>query len=170
MASVNKVIILGNLGRDPEVRYTPSGAAVCNLRIATTRNWKNRESGERQEETEWHSVVLYDRQAEIAGEYLRKGRPVYIEGRLKTRKWQDKDGNDRYTTEIVAESMQLLGGREGGGMGGGAGDEGGGGFSEEAAAPRAQRPAAAPRAPAPQQRPAPKSSTGFDDMDDDIPF
>jgi single-strand DNA-binding protein len=172
MASVNKVILLGNLGRDPEVRYTPNGAAVCNLRIATTRNWKNRESGERQEETEWHSVVLYDRQAEIAGEYLRKGRPVYIEGRLKTRKWQDKDGNDRYTTEIVAESMQLMGGRDGGGGGGmgGAGGDEGGGFGDEA--PRAQRPAAAPRAPAAPQRqaPAPKSSSGFEDMDDDIPF
>ncbi|MCA6215168.1 single-stranded DNA-binding protein [Ideonella sp. B7] len=176
MASVNKVIIIGNLGRDPEVRYTPSGAAVCNLRLATTRNWKNRESGERQEETEWHSVVLYDRLAEIAGEYLKKGRPVYIEGRLKTRKWQDKDGNDRYTTEIVAETMQLLGGRDsmgGGGesggmdedMGGGSG--GGGNYSRPAA-----RPAAPPRAPAPAPapRPAPKSSTGFDDMDDDIPF
>lgn len=167
MASVNKVIIIGNLGRDPEVRYTPSGAAVCNMRLATSRNWKNRESGERQEETEWHSVVLYDRLAEIAGEYLKKGRPVYIEGRLKTRKWQDKDGNDRYTTEIVAETMQLLGGREGGGMdeemGGGSG--GGGGYSRPAA-----RPAAPPRAPAPAPRPAPKSSTVFDDMDDDIPF
>lgn len=156
MASVNKVILIGNLGKDPEVRYTPSGAAVCNLRIATTRNWKNRDSGERQEETEWHSVVLYDRQAEVAGEYLRKGRPVYIEGRLKTRKWQDKDGNDRYTTEIVAETMQLLGGREG--MGG---DDAGGGA---AAAPRS-----APAARA-APKPAPKSSTGFDDMDDDIPF
>ncbi|WP_119353148.1 single-stranded DNA-binding protein [Azohydromonas sediminis] len=157
MASVNKVILIGNLGKDPEVRYTPSGAAVCNLRLATTRNWKNRETGERQEETEWHSVVLYDRQAEIAGEYLRKGRPVYIEGRLKTRKWQDKDGNDRYTTEIVAETMQLLGGREG--MGGG----------EDAAAAAPAR-SAAPARPAPS-KPAPqKSSTGFDDMDDDIPF
>ena len=109
MASVNKVIVLGNLGRDPEVRYTPSGAAVCNLRIATTRNWKNKDSGEKKEETEWHSVVLYDRQAEVAGEYLKKGRPVYIEGRLKTRKWTDKDGAEKYTTEIVADSMQLLG-------------------------------------------------------------
>jgi single-strand DNA-binding protein len=178
MASINKVIIIGNLGRDPEVRYTPSGAAVCNLRIATTRNWKNRDSGERQEETEWHSVVLYDRQAEVAGEYLKKGRPVYIEGRLKTRKWQDKEGQDRYTTEIVADTMQLLGGREDGGGGGGGrsyGEDdgggaggGGGGYSR---APAAARPAAAPRAPAaPSPRPAPKSSTGFDDMDDDIPF
>lgn len=164
MASVNKVIILGNLGRDPEVRYTPNGAAVCNLRIATTRNWKSRDSGERQEETEWHSVVLYDRQAEIAGEYLKKGRPVYIEGRLKTRKWQDKEGQDRYTTEIVADSMQLLGGRDGGGGGSGGDDEG---YSREAPAPRA---APAPRREAPAPRPAPKSSTGFDDMDDDIPF
>jgi len=173
MASINKVIIIGNLGRDPEVRYTPSGAAVCNLRIATTRNWKNRDSGERQEETEWHSVVLYDRQAEVAGEYLKKGRPVYIEGRLKTRKWQDKEGQDRYTTEIVAETMQLLGGRDsgGGGDGGGMGeDEGGGGGGGGGYSRPAARPAAAPRAPAPAPRPAPKSSTGFDDMDDDIPF
>jgi single-strand DNA-binding protein len=165
MASVNKVIIIGNLGRDPEVRYTPSGAAVCNLRLATTRNWKSRDTGERQEETEWHSVVLYDRQAEVAGEYLKKGRSVYIEGRLKTRKWQDKDGNDRYTTEIVADSMQLLGGRESGGGDEGGGysrdSEGGGGMSNS-------RPAPAPRAPAP--RPAPKSSAGIDEMDDDIPF
>ncbi|HSI50325.1 MAG TPA: single-stranded DNA-binding protein [Ideonella sp.] len=177
MASINKVIIIGNLGRDPEVRYTPNGAAVCNLRIATTRNWKHRESGERQEETEWHSVVLYDRQAEVAGEYLKKGRPVYIEGRLKTRKWQDKEGQDRYTTEIVAETMQLLGGRDSAGGGGGE-DEGGGysggsagaggGYNREPSAAPAPRSAPAPRAPAP--RPAPKSSTGFDDMDDDIPF
>jgi single-strand DNA-binding protein len=168
MASINKVILIGNLGRDPEVRYTPSGAAVCNLRLATTRNWKSRDTGERQEETEWHSVVLYDRQAEVAGEYLKKGRPVYIEGRLKTRKWQDKDGNDRYTTEIVADSMQLLGGREGGG--GGGGDEGGGyggGRDMDEGGGASRRPAPAPRAPAP--RPAPRSS-GVDDMDDDIPF
>lgn len=182
MASVNKVIILGNLGRDPEMRYTPSGSAICSLRVATTRNWKSKDSGERVEETEWHSVVMYDRQAEIAGEYLKKGRPVYIEGRLKTRKWQDKDGNDRYTTEIVGETMQLLGGREdGGGRSGGGGggsdygdDMGGGGGYSPAPAPRAAapRPAAPPRAPAPRPTPAPapKSSTGFDDMDDDIPF
>ncbi|NDY93385.1 single-stranded DNA-binding protein [Ideonella livida] len=174
MASINKVILIGNLGRDPETRYTPSGSAVCNLRLATTRNWKSRDSGERVEETEWHSVVLYDRLAEVAGEYLRKGRPVYIEGRLKTRKWQDKDGNDRYTTEIVAEQMQLLGGRDGGGAGGGGGgyeDDMGGGEPAPAPAPRAARPAPMARpAPAPAPRPAPKSSTSFDDMDDDIPF
>ncbi|MDE2625918.1 MAG: single-stranded DNA-binding protein [Burkholderiales bacterium] len=167
MASVNKVIVLGNLGRDPEVRYTPSGAAVCNLRIATTRNWKNKDSGEKMEETEWHSVVLYDRQAEIAGEYLKKGRPVYIEGRLKTRKWQDKEGVDRYTTEIVADSMQLLGGREG--MGGGAGGEDEGGGQSERSAPQRTAPASRPPAQA-AAKPAPKSATGFDNMDDDIPF
>ena len=178
MASVNKVILIGNLGRDPEVRYTPSGAAVCNLSLATTRNWKNRDSGERQEETEWHRVVLYDRQAEIAGEYLKKGRPVYIEGRLKTRKWQDKEGRDQYTTEIVAETMQLLGGREGGGMGSSEESSGGSGGYSRSSAPSGEYgdtgDARAPRAPVPRApaapRPAPKSSTGFDDMDDDIPF
>ncbi len=181
MASVNKVIIIGNLGRDPEVRYTPSGAAVCNVSVATTRNWKSREGGERQEETEWHRVVFYDRLAEIAGEYLKKGRPVYVEGRLKTRKWTDKEGKEQYTTEIIAEQMQLLGGREGGGGGddmggggsysrgnrGGNNDMGGGGdFDAPAPAPRA----AARPAPAPRQSPAAKPATGFDDMDDDIPF
>jgi single-strand DNA-binding protein len=169
MASVNKVILVGNLGRDPEVRYTPNGSAVCNLGLATTRNWKNKDSGERQEETEWHRVVLFDRLAEIAGEYLKKGRSVYIEGRLRTRKWTDKDGVEKYTTEIYAEQMQLLGGREGGGGGGderGGYDEGGG---DSAPAPRRGPPAARSQA-APQPRPAPKSSTGFDDMDDDIPF
>jgi len=165
MASVNKVILIGNLGRDPEVRYMTNGNAVCNLRLATTRNWKSRDSGERQEETEWHSVVLYDRQAEVAGEYLKKGRPVYIEGRLKTRKWQDKDGADKYTTEIIAETMQLLGGREGMGGGDSAAD---GGYSRGGGGERGERSAPAPR-PAPS-KPAAKSSTGFDDMDDDIPF
>ncbi len=168
MASINKVILIGNLGRDPEVRYTPSGAAVCNVTIATSRNWKDKTSGEKVEETEWHRVVFYDRLAEIAGEYLKKGRSVYVEGRLKTRKWQDKDGVEKYTTEIVADNMQMLGGREG--MGGG--DEGGGGArgyardsggGEAGARPAQQRPAAAKPAPA-------RSSTGFDDMDDDIPF
>lgn len=147
MASVNKVIILGNVGKDPEVRYTAAGKAICNISIATSRSYGKGE--ERKEETEWHSVVFYERQAEIAGEYLKKGRPVYIEGRIRTRKWQDKEGADRYTTEIIAESMQLLGGRE-----------------EQSSAPR---PAPAPRQ-APAQRTAPKSSTGFDDMNDDIPF
>ena len=109
MASVNKVTLIGNLGRDPEVRYTPNGSAVCNFSIATTRNWKNKESGERQEETEWHRIVLFERLAEVAGEYLKKGRSVYIEGRLRTRKWTDKDGIEKYTTEIVGEQLQMLG-------------------------------------------------------------
>ena len=178
MASVNKVILIGNLGRDPEVRYTPNGSAVCDVSLATTRNWKSKDSGERQEETEWHRVVFFDRLAEIAGEYLKKGRPVYVEGRLKTRKWTDKDGVEKYTTEIFADQMQLLGGREEGGMGGGGG--GGGRASmaggaddygdDSAPAPAPRRSAPPPRAPAAAPRPAPKSSTGFDDMDDDIPF
>ena len=121
MASVNKVILVGNLGRDPEVRYTPDGSAICNISIATTSQWKDYNTGERREDTEWHRVVFYNRLAEIAGEYLRKGRSVYIEGRLKTRKWQDKEtGQDRYSTDIVAEQMQMLGGgRDGDGGDGG---------------------------------------------------
>ncbi|MCP5269932.1 MAG: single-stranded DNA-binding protein [Burkholderiaceae bacterium] len=165
MASVNKVILIGNLGRDPEVRYAPSGSAICNVTIATSRQWKNKDSGERQEETEWHRVVFYDRLAEIAGEYLKKGKSVYVEGRLKTRKWTDKDGVEKYTTEIIAQEMTMLGGREGGGGGGYGGDDGGMGESRDS---RPARSAPAPRAPAP--KPAAKSSTGFDDMDDDIPF
>ena len=159
MASVNKVIIVGNLGRDPEVRYTPNGSAVCNVSVATTRSWKNKESGDKSEETEWHRVVFYDKLAEIAGEYLKKGRSIYVGGRLKTRKWQDKDGVEKYTTEIVATDMQMLGSREG--MSGRQSSEEGGGY--ERAAPAA-RPAAAAA-----NRPAAKSS-GFSDMDDDIPF
>ena len=108
MASVNKVTLIGNLGRDPEVRYAPSGAAVCNITIATSRSWKDKTSGERQEETEWHRVVFYDKLAEIAGQYLKKGKPVYIDGRLKTRKWTDKDGVEKYTTEIIANEMTML--------------------------------------------------------------
>ena len=162
MASVNNVIIIGNLGKDPEVRYLPSGSAICNITVATSRQWKDKNSGERQEETEWHRITFFDRMAEIAGEYLKKGRPVYVEGRLKTRKYTDKDGVEKYATDIVATEMQLLGGREGGG--GMGGDDSGGG--ERASAPRS-----APQArSAPAPRPAPKSSTGFDDMDDDIPF
>jgi single-strand DNA-binding protein len=179
MASVNKVILIGNVGKDPEVRYNPSGGAWVTLSLATTRNWKNRDTGERQEETEWHRVVFNDRLAEIVGEYVKKGRPLYVEGRLKTRKWQDKEGRDTYTTEIIASEMQLLGGREGGGDEGGGGGysrgAGGGGYSRggedaeggrPAARPAAAQRPAAPRAPAP----APKAATGFDDMDDDIPF
>jgi len=177
MASVNKVILIGNLGRDPELRYNPSGVAFCTISLATTRTWKSRDSGERQEETEWHRVVFNDKLAEIVGEYCKKGRPLYVEGRLRTRKWQDKEGRDQYTTEIIADQMQLLGGREGGGDEGGGGGGGGYGRQARGGAERggemgggeaARAPAA--RAPAPRPAPAPKPSTGFDDMDDDIPF
>ena len=169
MASVNKVIIVGNLGKDPEVRYMPSGGAICNVNVATTRQWKNKESGEKQEETDWHRIVFFDRLAEIAGEYLKKGRSVYVEGRLRTRKWTDKEGKDQYTTEIVATEMQMLGAREGMGGGAGGAEEGGGGYSERSA-PQRPAPASRPAASAPASRPAPKSTTGFDNMDDDIPF
>ena len=162
MASLNKVQIIGNLGRDPEVRYTPNGNAVCNVSVATTRQWKNKDSGERQEETEWHRVVFYDRLAEIAGEYLKKGRSVYVEGRLKTRKWQDKEGKDQYTTEVIATEMQMLGSREG--MGGG--EERGGGDDSGDRPQQRSAPAARPAA----SKPAAKPATGFDAMDDDIPF
>jgi len=166
MASVNKVILVGNLGRDPEVRYSPEGAAICNLSLATTSQWKDKATGERREETEWHRVVMYNRLAEIAGEYLRKGRPVYIEGRLKTRKWQDKDtGADRYSTEIVADQMQMLGGRE---------NESGSNENrtppERGGQPRMSRPA--PSRPQQQRETAGTGYNGANlaDMDDDIPF
>jgi len=164
MASVNKVILVGNLGRDPETRYSPDGAAITNVSVATTSQWKDKNTGEKREETEWHRVAFFGRLAEIAGEYLKKGSQVYVEGRLRTRKWQDKDGQDRYTTEIVADAMQMLGTR-GGGAGGPAPDD----------EPREQR---APR-PAPAKAGAAKSAkepagagggAGLADMDDDIPF
>ena len=160
MASVNKVILVGNLGRDPEVRYTPDGAAICNVSIATTSSWKDKASGERREETEWHRVVFYNRLAEVVGEYMKKGRPLYVEGRLKTRKWQNKEGVDQYTTEVVADQMQMLGGRDGGD----GASMGGGGDGDSA-------PRQAPRA-APAQRPAAPAAGGANlaDMDDDIPF
>src|SRR5512147_3230899 len=128
---VNKVILVGNLGKDPETRYMPSGSAVTNLRLATNEQWKDKQTGEQQERTEWHAVAMFGRLAEIAAEYLRKGSQVYIEGKLRTRKWQDKEGKDRYTTEIIARDMQMLGGRGGaGGGGGGGGMSGGGGGGE----------------------------------------
>ncbi|MDE1953275.1 MAG: single-stranded DNA-binding protein [Betaproteobacteria bacterium] len=161
MASVNKVILIGNLGKDPEVRYAPSGSAICNVSIATSRQWKDK-AGEKKEETEWHRVVFYDRMAEIAGEYLKKGRPVYVEGRLKYGKYTDKDGVERYTTDIIATEMQLLGGREGGGSGGSSGDDEGGYSRSREGAPS--------RAAAPSRAPAAKPAGNFDDMDDDIPF
>ena len=171
MASVNKVIVVGNLGKDPETRYSPNGGAICNVRIATTRNWKDKATGEKKEETEWHSVVFYDRLAEIAGEYLKKGRSVYVEGRLKTRKWQDKEGQDRYTTEIIAAEMQLLGSREG--MGGGGGNmpaDDGGGYNRESYGDGGGGGGGARSGGggAPARKPAP--AAGLTDMDDDIPF
>jgi single-strand DNA-binding protein len=161
MASVNKVILVGNLGRDPEVRYMPNGEAVCNFSIATTDSWKDK-SGQKQERTEWHNIVMYRKLAEIAGEYLKKGRPVYVEGRLQTRKWQDKDtGKDRYTTEIIADQMQMLGGREGGSNSFEVVDRD---SDYSQAAPRSQAPASSSRPP------AAASSHAIDDIDDDIPF
>lgn len=165
MASVNKVIIVGNLGRDPETRYMPNGEAVTNVAVATTESWKDKNSGEKKELTEWHRITFYRKLAEIAGQYLKKGSQVYVEGRLQTRKWTDKDGVERYTTEIIADTMQMLGSRQG--MGGGGG--GGGQMDDDYGAP-------APRqntgggggggASRQSSRPAPN----FSDMDDDIPF
>jgi single-strand DNA-binding protein len=165
MASVNKVILVGNCGRDPEIRYLPSGGAVANISIATTSRRKDRNSGEFIEETQWHRVTFFERLAEIVGEYVKKGTPVYVEGRLTYRKYTDKDGIEKNATDIIASEMQLLGSRQG--MGGN--DDGGSG------AGYSRPPAAAPRAPAPAARQAPaaapaRQSSGFDDMDDDIPF
>lgn len=149
MASVNKAIIIGNLGRDPELRYAPSGDAICNITVATTETWKDKQSGEKKEATEWHRIVMFSKLAEVAGKYLKKGSQVYIEGKLNTRKWQDKDNQDRYTTEIRADQMKLLGSRPDG-----------------ASAPQEPRQSAAkPQQSAPQQ-----SGGGFSDFDDDIPF
>ena len=159
MASVNKVIIVGNAGKDPELRYSPSGTAFCTLSIATNRSWKNRDTGEKVEEVEFHRVTFNDKLAEIVGQYVKKGKPLYVEGRLKTRKWTNKEGVEVYTTEIIANEMQLLGGRDS--------DEG------------EQRPAPAPRAQAPRQAPAPaprghgsaaRAIHGDDEFSDDIPF
>lgn len=171
MASVNKVIIVGNLGRDPETRYMPNGEAVTNVAVATTESWKDKNSGEKKELTEWHRITFYRKLAEIAGQYLKKGSQVYVEGRLQTRKWTDKDGVEKYTTEIIADSMQMLGSRQG--MGGGASDDGGSYGGGGAPARQSSGGGAggngggggAARAPA-AARPAPN----FSDMDDDIPF
>lgn len=157
MPSVNKVILMGNLGRDPEVRFMPNGDAVCNFSIATTDSWKDK-AGERQEKTEWHNIVMYRRLAEIAGEYLKKGRPVYLEGRLQTRKWQTKEGQDRYTTEVIADSMQMLGGRDG-------------------APTQDSQPSSQPEAkdefdqtPTRNNQSGSSNSSSFDEFEDDIPF
>ncbi len=151
MASVNKVILIGNLGKDPETRYMPNGEAVTNITLATTETWKDK-SGEKQEKTEWHRVTFYRKLAEIAGEYLKKGRPVYVEGRLETRKWTDKAGVERYTTEIIASDMKMLGSKPGS-------------SSFEVVEREEGAPVSASAKPA-----AAKSGSGFDDMDDDIPF
>ena len=166
MASVNKVILVGNCGRDPEVRYLPSGQAVANVTLATSSRRKDKNTGETVEDTQWHRITFYDRLAEIAGEYVKKGRPIYVEGRLKYGKFTNKDGVEQNTCDIIATEMQLLGSREG--MGSPGGDEGGGGGYTRPSAPASRPPAAAPRAPAPA--PAARPSSGFDDMDDDIPF
>ena len=160
MASVNKVIIVGNLGRDPETRYMPNGEAVTNIAVATTESWKDKSSGEKKELTEWHRITFYRKLAEIAGQYLKKGSQVYNEGRQQTRKWTDKENIERYTTEIIADTMQMLGSRQG--MGGGASMDDD--YSSSAPAPR-QNSAPAPARSAPS-KPAPN----FSDMDDDIPF
>jgi len=179
MASVNKVIIVGNLGRDPEMRTFPSGDQVANVTIATTDRWRDKNTGENKEATEWHRVVFNGRLAEIVGQYLRKGSQVYVEGSLRTRKWTDQSGVEKYSTEIRADTMQMLGSRQGAGGGGGQGggyDDGGygdgGGYEAPRRAAPAQRPAAPPAArpaPAPVAQP-PRAASGFDDMDDDIPF
>jgi single-strand DNA-binding protein len=167
MASVNKVILVGNLGKDPEVRYAPSGDAFANITLATTRSWKDKTSGEKKEETEWHRIIFNGRLAEIAGEYLKKGRSVYVEGRLRTRKWQDKEGQERYTTEIVADQMQMLGSREGMGGGGAPMDEGEGGGSRSSGGAGGAGGGGGGASRTPAKKPA---GAGFDDMDDDIPF
>ncbi|MBI1892253.1 MAG: single-stranded DNA-binding protein [Burkholderiales bacterium] len=154
MASVNKVIIVGNLGRDPETRYMPNGEAVTNITVATTESWKDKASGEKKEQTEWHRITFYRKLAEIAGQYLKKGSQIYVEGRLQTRKWTDKEGAERYTTEIIADTMQMLGSRQGMGGGNAPADEEYG-----------SRPSGGGAA-----RPASKPAPNFSDMDDDIPF
>jgi len=168
MASVNKVILLGNLGADPETRTFPNGGQVTNIRIATTERWRDKNTGETREITEWHRVVFNDRLAEIAAQYLRKGSPVYIEGSLRTRKWTDQNNQERFSTEIRANQMQLLGSRPGN-TGQGGYDEGG--YEAAPPSPARRAPPSAPAArPAPTPAPVPQHSSGFDDMDDDIPF
>ena len=170
MASVNKVIIVGNLGRDPEIRYMPSGDAIANIAVATSYKSKDRNTGEQKELTEWHRISFFGRLAEIVGQYLKKGSSVYVEGRLQTRKYTDKDGIERYATDIIAENMQMLGGRQGMGGGdsyGGGADSYGGGDSYDAPP---SRPAPRQAPPAPAARPQPKPAPNFSDMDDDIPF
>lgn len=186
---VNKVILVGNLGKDPEVRYMPSGGAVANVTIATSESWKDKQTGEQRDRTEWHNVVFYNRLAEIVGEYLKKGSQAYIEGSLRTRKWQDKNGQDRYTTEIIANEMQMLGSRGGsgsydrntqqqdGGYNQAPAQQQQGGYNQPAAQPQNQQPQPAQQQPpagqgqaAPQQKQGGNDFGDFDDFDDDIPF
>jgi len=169
MASVNKVILVGNCGRDPEIRYLPSGQAVANVSVATSSRRKDRTTGETVEDTQWHRVTFYDRLAEIAGEYVKKGTPIYVEGRLKYGKYTDQSGVEKNTVDIVATEMQLLGGREGRGVPPDA-EEGSSAPARRAAPPAARPPSPAQAAPAQRQAPAPRPPSGFDDMDDDIPF
>ena len=178
MAGINKVILVGNLGRDPEVRYSAKGSAIANITIATSEQWTDKQSGQKQEKTEWHRVVMFNRLGEIAGEYLKKGSQVYIEGKLQTRKWQDNNGQDRYTTEIVANEMQMLGSRGGGGGADFNSGQGGGfGGGQQQSAPQQNRGGGASQqnsgGGAPQQSgggAAPAGGSNFDDFDDDIPF
>jgi single-strand DNA-binding protein len=163
MASVNKVIIVGNLGRDPETRYMPNGEAVTNIAVATTESWKDKTSGEKKELTEWHRITFYRKLAEIAGQYLKKGSQIYVEGRLQTRKWTDKEGAERYTTEIIADTMQMLGSRQG--MGGGAAP-----MDDDYGNAPAARQSAGGGSGGGAARPASKPAPNFSDMDDDIPF
>lgn len=160
MASVNKVIIVGNLGRDPETRYMPNGEAVTNIAVATTESWKDKNTGDKKEMTEWHRITFYRKLAEIAGQYLKKGSSVYVEGRLQTRKWTDKDGVERYTTEIIADTMQMLGGRPGAGSSAPMDDD----YGSSAPAPRQAAGGGG------AARPAARPAANFSDMDDDIPF
>ena len=153
---INKVILVGHLGKDPETRYMPSGSAVTNLRIATTESWKDKQTGEQQDRTEWHKIAMFGRLAEIAAEYLRKGSQIYVEGKLRTRKWQDKEGHDKYTTEIVADRMQMLGSRSGAG--------------EPRGEPRGDAPPMESKAAEPKSPAAKKPAGKFDDLEDDIPF
>ena len=167
---VNKVILVGNLGADPEVRYMPSGGAVTNITLATSESWKDKQTGQPQERTEWHRIVFFNRLAEIAGEYLKKGSKLYVEGSLRTRKWQGQDGQDRYTTEIVAAEMQMLDSRPGGQQGGG--QQGGGSYPQsdyDQGAPQASSPSAGARQPSPPQPSGPPAGD-FNEFDDDIPF
>ena len=158
---INKAILIGNLGNDPDIRYTASGTAIANISLATAESWRDKNSGEQQERTEWHRIVFFGRLAEVVGEYLRKGSQIYVEGRIQTRKWQDKEGNDRYSTEVVANEMQMLGGRGGSGAGAPMNPD------NQARAPEARNTAPPPDKPAPAARPG---AAPADDFDDDIPF